>query len=257
MSTLPRMASPAGRSLKWPQTLRLFVPLILAQCFVVHNASAGVSLYDQLATPERPFFLKLRTHRGPLALGGVRGSLWIDERKIGDVLTGVDGYGFLKYKAPATGTFSLTVRTPAGDAEARVRIIAPSVPVVLLEAETLIWQMRVMDRGSSVAGVLARIAADFELAYLCGPTSRPAMRALISSRGLPDAIVLVGNNRKQFERLVKRGVQIFAVVGSARFIASARGFGKLRFSFEKKAQAHHITRWEDLVNQLEPEGKTP
>ncbi len=257
MSTPLRMVSFVCRNAGRPRTLLMIIVLFLAHGHAVIDASAGVSLYDQLATPARPFFLKLRTHRGPLALGGMRGSLWIEGRKIGDVLTGVDGYGFLKYEAPATGTFAMTVRTPAGDAEARVRIIASSAPVVLLEAETLILQIRLMDRGASVAGALERIAADYELAYLCGPTSRPAMEALISSRDLPDAVVLVGNSRNQFKRLAKRDVRLFAVVGTARFITSARGFGEIHFSFDKKAQAHHVTRWEDLANHLKPEGKAP
>ena len=257
MPNLPRMASIAPRTARWPATMLMSVLLLLAEGLAVADAAAGVRIYDQLATPAHPFFLKLRTHRGPLPLGGVRVSFWINDRKIGTVLTGADGYGFLKYEAPAIGTFSLSARTAAGDAEARLRIIAPATPVVLFEAEALLWQMQAMDRRSSTTDVMTRIAANFVLVYLCAPMSRPAMSPLIGSRGLPDALILAGKDRNQFKRLAKRGVSLFAVVGSARFVASAQGFGQHYFSFEKSDQARHVKRWEDLIRQLQPKAKAP
>ncbi len=257
MPKLLRMGSLAACTSGRSVSLLVFVLFLSAACLTVTKANAGVSLYDQLATPAQPFFLKLRTHRGPLALGGVRGSFWINDQKIGIVLTGADGYGFLKYAAPTTGTFVLSARTEAGDADARLHIIAPSTPVVLIEAEALLWQRQVMDRRLSAADAMTRVAADHELAYLCAPAGRPAIRALISSRGLPGALVLAGKDRNQFKRLDQRGVRIFAVVGSARFVASAQGFGQHYFSFEKSNQARHIKHWEDLIDHLQPEDKAP
>ncbi|MDJ0854692.1 MAG: hypothetical protein QNI88_05735 [Desulfobacterales bacterium] len=257
MSTLTPTDPRPPRAAKWRRMLLFGIPLLLAPFLAVQHSIAGVSLFDQLATPKRAFFLKLRTHRGPLAMGGVRGRFWIDEHEIGSVLTGVDGYGFLKYEAPTTGTFTLRARTAAGDAEARMRIIAPSAPVVLFEAEALIWRLHRLDHASSVTDMLTRIAADFELAYLCGPMSRPGMGPLIRRHVWPDAVVLVGKDRNQFERLAARGVNIFAVVGSARFVASAQGFSKHYFSFEKSDQAHHVRRLEDLAGHLKPKDKTP
>ena len=163
----------------------------------------------------------------------------------------------MKYTAPSTGTYVLSVRTEAGDAQARVHIIAPTTAVVLIEAEALFWQMQVMDRRLSATDAMARIAADYKLAYLCAPTGRPAIRPLISSRGLPDALVLAGKDRNQFKRLAQRGVRLFAVVGSARFVASAQGLGQHYFSFEKSDKARHVKHWEDLIDQLQSEDKSP
>ena len=257
MPNLPRMDSLAARTSGWPVTLLLFVLVFLIDCLAVTKAAAGISLYDQLATPAHPFFLKLRTHRGPLALGGVRGSFWIDDQKVGIVLTGADGYGFLKYTAPSTGTHVLSARTAAGDAQARLHIVAPTTAVVLIEAEALLWQMQVLNRKLSADDAMARIAADFELAYLCAPTGQPAIKPLLSSRGLPDALVLAGEDRNQFKRLANRGVRIYAVVGSARFVDSAQGYGQHYFSFEKSDKARHVKHWEDLIDQLQSEEKSP
>ena len=83
------------------------------------------------------------------------------------------------------------------------------------------------------------------------------MGPLISSRRLPAAVVLVGKDRTQFERLAKRGVRIFAVVGSARLVASARGFGQHHLSFDQSAQADRVRNWEDIIKQLQPEDQAP
>ncbi len=264
----PRIDTAAMKTITWPGRCnrpfirmpgRALLIMLLLPVAHVHTseALAGVSLYDQLATPSRPFYLKLRTHRGPLAMGGVRGTFWIDGQQIGTVLTGADGYGFLKYQAPATGTFSLAVRTAAGNAEARLRIITPSTSVVFFESEALLWHMLRTDRKAVAAGVLAQIASKFELIYLCGAMGRRAARELIRERGLPDRIVLVGKNRLQFEQLANRGVLIFAVVGSARFVAAARGLSRRAFSFETSAHARRVTHWEDLRDQLNEKGDGP
>ena len=236
----------------------LFTALLaIPGIFHAREAAAGVSLYDQLATPARPFYLKLRTHRGPLPMGGVRGTFWIDGQKIGSVLTGGDGYGYLKHAARTTGTFTLAVQTETGDAEARLRIVTPTTPVVLFEAETLLWQMLARERRVVAAEALRQIAAQFEMAYLCGLMGKPAARQLIRERGLPARVILAGKGRDRFEQLSARGVHIHAVVGSAQFVAAARGLSQRSFSFDPNAHGRHLKHWEDLREQLELKDEVP
>ncbi len=236
----------------------LFAALLTAVgVFHARETAAGVSLYDQLATPARPFYLKLRTHRGPLPMGGVRGSFRIDGQLIGNVLTGGDGYGYLKYVARAPGTFTLGVQTAAGDAEARLRIVAPATPVVLFEAEALLWHLLVRDRRAAAAEALRQVAANYELAYLCGPMGRPAALQMISERGLPERVILAGKSRDRFELLTKRGIFIYAVVGTAPFVTAARGLSQRSFSLDRKDHGRHLAQWEDLLDQLDQKDEAP
>jgi hypothetical protein len=216
-------------------------------------AVGGVSLFDQLATPGNPFYLTLRTHRGVLPLGGERVTLWIDDRRIGDVLTGSDGYGFRKYTAAAPGTFSLTARAADDEAQARLRVVSAADPAVLFEVETLLWQVLRNDRQNAARQVLTQVAADFELAYLCGLMGRNTARRFIRQHDLPDRVILVGKDRDQFARLQSRGVRIFAVVGSAAFAISARDFSERRLSFDKGPQVQQVQHWDDLLTQLKEE----
>ncbi len=241
------------------RVLGLILTALLPAVGVFHarEAAAGVSLYDQLATPARPFYLKLRTHRGPLPMGGVRGTLWIDGQKIGNVLTGADGYGYFKYVARGNGSYTLKVQTEAGDAQARLRIVAPAAPVVLFEAEALLWHMLVREQRAAAANALRQVAANFELAYLCGPMGRPAARQLIEDRGLPKGVILAGKGRDRFEQLSERGVFIFAVVGSAQFVAAARDLSQRRFIFDPGAPGRHQAQWDDLLEQLNQKDEAP
>ena len=79
-------------------------------------------------------------------MGGVRGAFWIDAQMVGDVLTGTDGYGFLKYSATVGGEFTISARTDAGQAEGRLMVIAPSTPAVLFEVEAFAWRTLVRPR---------------------------------------------------------------------------------------------------------------
>jgi hypothetical protein len=216
-------------------------------------AAGGVSLFDQLTTPGKPIYLTLRTHRGPLPLGGARGTLWIDERRIGEVLTGSDGYGYLKHTATATGTFELTARVADDVAQARLRVVDANDPTILFEMEALLWQLLRNDRENTARRVLKQVAADFELVYLCGLMGSKMARQFIRKHALPDRVILVGKDRNQMARLKKRGIRIFAVVGSAAFAGAARDFSARRLSFDKSPQARQVRNWDDLLTHLREE----
>ena len=221
------------------------------------QAAAGVSVFDQVTTPTKPFYLKLRTHRGLLAMGGVRGAFWIDAQKVGEVLTGADGYGFLKYTATTAGEFTITARTDAGQAEGRLMVIAPSAPTVLFEVEALAWRTLVSQRDTAAQHVMHQIAENYKIVYLCGLIGKTATRELLRTRNFPESAVLVGKDRDQFARLERRGVRLYAVVGSPAVVSAAKRHCARRFSFEAQADAHLVKSWEDLLDQLDQQTEAP
>lgn len=231
--------------------------MALTALLTTGKANGGVSVFDQVTTPARPFYLKLRTHRGPLAMGGIRGAFWIDDRRVGPVLTGVDGYGFLKHTATRTGIFTLRGETAAGSAEARLLVVDTSDRVVLFEAETVLRHSLGRERSAVVHRFMGQIAENFEVIYLCGLLGKTTTRQLIKNRALPDRVILEGKDRTRFAQLSNRGVQIFAVVGASAFIRAAGNLSPRRFSFEKGARARYVAHWEDLSNQLNRENEAP
>lgn len=231
--------------------------LFLTGLLITTRAVAGVSVFDQVTTPGKPFYLKLRTHRGPLAMGGVRGAFWIEGQMVGRVLTGVDGYGFLQYTATRIGEFRLAARTDAGQAEGRLMVIAPTAPAVLIEVEALAWHMLTRQRAPAVQRVMRQISANYKLIYLCGLIGKIAASELIRSQNMPASAVLTGSPRDQFARLQSRGVDLYAVVGSAALVDAAEGFSPRRFSFDARADAHYVKDGDDLWNQLNQGSETP
>lgn len=254
-TAMPRM--PLG-----PTAFRYLRPTVLSLLCLTGllpagQAVAGVSVFDQVTTPTKPFYLKLRTHRGPLAMGGVRGAFWIDAQMVGDVLTGADGYGFLKYTAAAAGDFTITARTDAGRAEGRLMVIAPSAPTVLFEVEALAWRTLGRGRETAAPRVMQQIAGNFKIVYLCGLIGKTAARELIRKINFPDSAVLVGKDRDQFAQLQRRGVRLYAIVGSPAMVSAAENHCARRFSFEAQADARFVKNWEDLLDQLDQQAETP
>lgn len=243
----------AGRFWAWS----VLAFMLLTDVLTAGIANGDVSVFDQVATPARPFYLKLRTHHGPLAMGGIRGTFWIDDRRVGPVLTGVDGYGFLKHTATRTGVFTLRAETAAGGAEARLLVVDTADRVVLFEAETLLWRALNRDRETNGHRIMRQIAEDFEMIYICGLMGKTITRQLIKDKTLPDRVILEGKGQDQFAQLSNRGVHIFAVVGTSAFLKAAGNFSPRHFSFEKSSQARYVADWEDLLNQLNQEGEAP
>jgi hypothetical protein len=172
------------------------------------------------------------------------------------VLTGADGYGFLKYTATTTGTFNLTARTSNGSDSAQLRVVAATDRTVLFEIEPILWRSLAGDLAAA-RRVMARVAAGYELVYLCGLMGRRAAGRLISDRGLPARIVLQGKGRDQLARLRHRGIRIHAVVGAPALIDAARGLTTRRISFERHVPAVQVDTWDDLWKHLNAEEQTP
>jgi hypothetical protein len=251
----PRM--PRGHTVVRGLTPIVLSLLCLAGLLPIGQALAGVSVFDQVTTPNKPFYLKLRTHRGPLTMGGVRGAFWIDAQMVGDVLTGTDGYGFLKYSATVAGEFTISARTDAGQAEGRLMVIAPSTPAVLFEVEAFAWRTLVRPRDTVAQRVMQQIAENFKIVYLCGLIGKTAARELIRTQNFPPSVVLVGKDRDQFAQLQHRGVQLYAVVGSPAMLSAAEDHCPRRFSFEAQADARLVKDWEDLWDQLNQQAEVP
>ena len=229
--------------------------LCLTALLPAAQAAAGVSVFDQVTTANKPFYLKIRTHRGLLAMGGIRGTFWIDAQKVGDVLTGADGYGFLQYTATTAGDFTITARTEAGQAEGRLMVIAPSAPTVLFEVEALAWRALVSQRDAVAQRVMQQMAESYTIVYLCGMIGKTAARELIRTKNFPESAVLVGKDRDQFARLERRGVRLYAVVGSPAVVSAAKKHCARRFSFEAQADARFVKNWEDLLDQFDQQAE--
>ncbi|MBL0713357.1 MAG: hypothetical protein JJV98_06610 [Desulfosarcina sp.] len=231
--------------------------LLLTGLLHAGEAAGGVSVFDQVATPAKPFFLKLRTHRGLMPMGGVRGEFWIGEQRVGRCLTGADGYGFLKFTVSTAGVYKISARTTEGDADGRLLVVDKSAKTVLFEVEPLLWRTLIGQRGNDGHRVMKQIAADYQLIYLCGLMGKTVARKLIRDRDLPDSIVLVGKNHDQFAQLQHREINLYAVVGSSTFVTAAEAFCPRRFSFENSAAATRVQDWNDLLLQINKRSEKP
>ena len=251
----PRMKQ--GRTVVRCLTPTVLALLCVALLLPAGQSLAGVSVFDQVTTPNKPFYLKLRTHRGPLPMGGVRGAFWIDAQKIDDVLTGADGYGYLKYSATVAGEFTITARTDAGQAEGRLMVIAPSAPAVLFEVEALAWRTLGRERETTAQRVMQQIDDNFKIVYLSGLIGKTTARELIRTKNFPPSAILVGKDRGQFAQLQRRGVRLYAVVGSPAMLRAAENHCARRFSFEAQAEARLVKSWDDLWDQLNQQAEAP
>jgi hypothetical protein len=248
----------AGQKLHFiPWPIVTLAILLLTDMSLGRAAHADIRVFNQVATPGKPFFLKLRTHRGLLAQGGMRAQFWVGERLVGEVLTGADGYGYLKYTATAPGTLVLTARTAASADKARLRVVSATDRAVLFDVEALLWRAAVRNENIAARRVMGRVAMDYELIYICGMMGPRMAGRLIKDRGFPDRIVLSGKDRDQLIRLAHRGVTIHAVAGGPDLVDAARGLVDRRLGFKKRPAALYVRDWDDLLIQLTDEEAPP
>jgi hypothetical protein len=240
----PRAAAMIGRLL-W---------ILLAALWVAApDADAGVRVYDRVTAVGWAVFLEVETRRFGFPEGGTRVRLYLEDRVLGEILTGADGRGYLKYTPSATGELRLGARWRDFQASGRLLVLKADEKALVVEIEGALRSHpldRALREGSAAA--LETLSRRFRLIYLESPLGALINETWLTDSGLPQAVVLRNRGETTFKHLAAHGVRPFAVVGSAGLLAAAKPHVEKRFSFEKTADGQTVKNWPALVEALAP-----
>lgn len=230
-------------------------PILLVLLAVIFAAApaadAGLTVYDRVTGVGSPVFLAVETRRFGFPEGGTRVRLFLDGRALGEILTGADGRGYLKYTPSATGELRISGRWQDAEDTGRLLVLGPKEKVVVVEVDTALRSnpLDLAVRAGSAAA-LETLTRGYRLIYLGSLLGVYTTEKWLTANGLPQTVVLRNRGEATFKYLAAHGVHPFAVVGSAGLLSAAKPHVKRRFSFEQTADGETVKDWPAVLEAL-------
>jgi hypothetical protein len=207
---------------------------------------------DGVSTVETPVTLEVRTSALFMADGARRVEIFLDGEPQGWILTGADGYGYLRLIPRRPGMFKLSARSQDGQAEGRLLVLEKTDQAVMVELEAVFIDLYLRSRDSDACrNALESIGRRYRLIYTYRFIGSGFSRNRIAAASWPDSVVIPWRGRATIESLRGKGVHLQALIGSTDTVAAAGNQIQHRFSFDKAQGARKVTNWSDIVKDLE------
>ena len=222
-----------------------FVVLPTAQCL------SAVIVYDSVTTVDTPVYLKVLTKGRIFADGGRLVEFYLDDNSLGKNLTGGDGYGYRKYTPKHPGLIKLKARSKGESGSGVLLVIRKSEKVILIEIEGGFKDAFISEiAAGAIRRAVEKMMKKYRIIYLSRYAGIRASRNLLDKGELPEAPVLRWKSPKMFSALKEKGIQLYAIIGSAGLIAESAEHIEKRYTFEQTQNGQTVKDWEEIIELL-------
>jgi hypothetical protein len=229
--------------------------------FAVFFASTGhsdVVVFDQITTLNTPVYLKALTKGRFFKTGGKLVELYADNKKLKQILTGGDGYGYLKYTPQRLGIIQIEALSEGHRDTGIVLVVDETDKVLLIDVEgafkksLLSDQVRVDSRRS-----VESLSKTYKIIFLNTFLGIGLSRSLLQKEKFPESVTLKWQGKTLLKTLKKRGINLHAIIGSPGVIAEAKKYIEHRYSFEETKDGKTARDWEEMLELIEEDAQKP
>ena len=170
------------------------------------------------------------------------------------VLTGGDGYGYLKYQPQTAGYLTVTATADGHSDSGRLLVAGPGETAVLIDIEgalanTLFSDTAKRDSRTTIDALHRRHRVIFLYRWL----SLDLAREFLNRQGYPSTLVLPWNGTDIYEMLAGIGMRVVAVVGGKALLEETPEAVAHRFSFDEGARGTTVDTWPEILKAMPPE----
>ena len=235
--------------------IRILLIQSLCLIFFSANASAGVSVFDDVVTVNKTIKLKAVTKGIFFSEGGKLVTFYLGEKKIGTTLSGGDGYAFLKHTPSAPGIISLKVESGKETDEGVLLVVGREEKVIAVEIESALFESILTLKPSKEGEeAMHRLSKKFRIIYLTTVLGVKQSRKLLKKNDFQLSTVLKWEGADMLAELYDGGIRIYAVIGSPDLLSGVSDIKK-KFSFEETEDGVTVRDWDDLSDRLFKENK--
>ncbi len=212
---------------------------------------SAVIVYDNVTTVGTPVFLKVLTKGIIFADGGRLVEFFLNDDSLGKNLTGGDGYGYRKYTPKRAGLNKLKARSKGESGSGLLLVVKKSEKVIFIEIESGFKDAFISEIAAGASRrAVERMMKKYRIVYLSRYTGVRASRELLNEGEFPEAPVLRWKGSKMLSALKERGIQLYAIIGSAGLIAESAEHIDRRYTFEKTQDDQTVKDWEEIIERL-------
>ena len=229
---------------------KYLLPLLFILLFV--PVSHGkVIVFDRVTTVQKPINIEVSTKAGFFAVGGQMVDIYLDNKPLKKILTGGDGYGYLKYTPQEGGLKKITAHSIKGSDSGLILVMTENEKAILIEIEGAFKDSVFSDaiRESSQKAVNA-LSENYKIIYLSRFLGKGISGSWLEKQNFPQSVIIRWRGLATLKSLKKNGVQIRAIIGSSDVISTISEEIETRFSFEKTKDGKTVKDWDEILRLL-------
>ena len=213
-----------------------------------------VVVFDDVTTVQTPIRIKVMTKGKYFARGGRLVDIYLDDTHLKRIMTGGDGYGYLKYTPESAGFKSIKARSNSKDGSGLHLVLDKHDLAIVIDIvgafKDAVFSEEI--RKDSQAAV-ASLEKEYKIIYLSRYFGREISRGWLDNENFPTSVILGWKGSNLFKILAKRAVKIHAVIGSAAVTSAAKKYSQKRYTFEKTKDGITVKDWDEILNLLQPD----
>ena len=213
---------------------------------------AAIIVYDRVTTIGTAVYLKVLTKGILFADGGRLVEFYLDDKSIGKNLTGGDGFGYRKYVPRRKGIINVRATSRGESDTGLLLVMEKSEKAVLIDIEGGFKDALISDIAAGASRqVVKRLLEKYRVIYLNRYTGIQTARSWLNELEFPDAPILEWRGAQTLSALKEKGVNLYAIIGSAGVIGEADGQIEKRYTFDQNQAEQTVKDWQEVVERLD------
>jgi hypothetical protein len=227
----------------------LGIALVLTAVPVCH---AEVVVLDRVTTVETPIRITVLTKSRFFSAGGRLVDVYLDDEHLKSILTGGDGYGYLKYTPLSAGYKKIKARSNSDSATGLLLVMTKNDRAIIIEVEEgfkdAVFSEEVKQSSLKAVKMLSK---NYKIIYLSRFVGKGITGTWLEKQNFPESVILSWRGSKTLTALKAKGIQLHAIIGSSAVISAAAKDIENRFTFEKTKDGTNVKDWDEILEQLQ------
>lgn len=219
--------------------------------FVAPDCAAEVAVLDRVTTVNTPIRITVLTKSRFFSAGGRRVDVYLDDKHLKRILTGGDGYGYLKYTPRSTGYQKIKARSNSDSAEGLLLVMTKKDRAIVIEVEegfkTAVFSEEIKQSSLKAVKTLSK---KYKIIYLSRYLGKSITGTWLEKQSFPKSVILDWQGSNTLTALKKKGIQLHAIIGSTAVISEAAKNIENRFTFEKTKDGTTVKDWDEIAELL-------
>ena len=230
---------------------RKYLLAVLFALIFVPASHSKMVVFDHVTTVQKPIYIKVLTKDRFFSAGGQMVDIYVDDNPLKKILTGGDGYGYLKYRPHKAGLKKITARSAIGSASGLILVMGEYEKAILIEIEGAFKDTVFSEaiKESSQKAVKS-LSENYKIIYLSRFLGKGITGSWLENQNFPQSVILRWRGPKTLKNLKEKGVQLHAIIGSSDLIATVSEQIEKRFSFEKTKDGETVKDWDEILRLL-------
>ena len=211
-----------------------------------------VVVFDDVTTVKTPTWIKVLTKGRIFAKGGRLVDIYLDQNHLKRILTGGDGFGYLKYTPQKAGFVSIEARSDASSSSGLHLVMKKNDRGIIIDIEgsfkDALFSEEIREHSQEAVKSLSN---EYKIIYISRYVGKGVSRGWLERENFPSSVILRWQGSNTLKILKKKGINLYAVIGSAAVISAAKEYIDHRYTFEKSKDGKFVGDWDEILELLQ------